>query len=164
MLVDLDVVEPVILSAGDAGEVLCSPAHRLTRHHRLHCLVAHRELLHSLVGLETVDWSVRRRTVVLIAIQVYPHEVPGVDLPEVTRVGPVMAVEPLVIIHQRTTLGGAGRVGVAVVAVVLVYSREPPLHRLRDAVAATERADDATLAARILLLATPHPSCDGPLP
>ena len=81
-----------------------------------------------------------------------------------TRVGPVVAVEPLVIIHQRATLGGAGRVGVAVVAVVLVYSREPPLHRLGDAVAATERADDATLAAWILLLATPHPSCDGPLP
>ena len=93
-----------------------------------------------------------------------PHEVPGVDLPEVTRVGPVVAVEPLVVVHQRTTLGGACRVGVAVAAVVLVHSREPPLHRLGDAVAATKRTDDATLATRVLLLAPPNPSCDGPLP
>ena len=164
VLVDLYVVEPVVLSAADAGEVLCSPAHRLTRHHRLHCLVTHRELLHSLVGLETVDRGVRSRTVVLVSVEVYPHEVPGVDLPEVARVGPVVAVEPLVVVHQRATFGGAGRVGVAVVAVVLVNPREPPLHRLRDAVAAAERANDATLAAWILLLATPHPSCDGPLP
>ena len=164
MLVNLDVVEPVVLSAADAGKVLRSSAHRLSRHHRLHCLVTHRELLHSLIGLETVDRGVRSCTVVLVSVEVYPHEVPGVDLPEVTRVGPVVAVEPLVIIHQRTTLGGASRVGVAVVAVVLVYSREPPLHRLGDAVAAAECADDATLAAWILLLATPHPSCDGPLP
>ena len=164
MLVDLDVVEPVVLSAADAGKVLCRPAHRLSRHHRLHCLVTHRELLHSLVGLEAVDRGVRRCTVVLVSVQVYPHEVPGVDLPQMTRVGPVVAVEPLVIIHQRATLGGAGSVGVAVVAVVLVDSREPPLHRLGDAVAAAECADDATLAAWILLLATPHPSCDGPLP
>ena len=164
VLVDLDIVQPVVLSAADAGEVLCSSAHRLACHHRLHCLVTHRELLHCLVGLETVDRSVRRCTVVLVSIEVYPNEVPGVDLPEVTRVGPVMAVEPLVIIHQRTALGGAGSVGITVVAVVLVHSGEPPLHSLGDAVAATERADDATLAARILLLTTPHPSCDGPLP
>ena len=164
MLVNLDVVEPVVLSTADACKVLCSSAHRLSRHHRLHCLVTHRELLHRLIGLETVDRSVRRCTVVLVAIQVYPHEVPGVDLPEVARVGPVVAVEPLVVVHQRATFGGAGRVGVAVATIVLVYSREPPLHRLGDAVAAAKRADDTTLAARILLLATPHPSCDGPLP
>ena len=170
LVVGLQVVLPALVFLPGhvhAVEVLDHVAHQ----DAVHLPVLPRGLLHVEEGRQPVGRRVDVCVLVLGPVEVEAHQVEGVDELLAAGVGPVVGVQPLVLVDDGAAFRGALRIRPAVrVAGGDVHLREEGRDGLRDRVGPAEGADDATLLDRILLPGAGlpgdglrHPLADGPL-
>ena len=117
-------------------------------------IIGCRELLHRLVAWQASGRCLRRRVLVAGTELMDAHKVKRVDQLPAARIRRMMAEKELaVIVDDCARSRRPHRIGVTVIrCALLIDAGQERIHRLSDAVCTAERADDALLGCRVLLL------------
>ena len=145
----------VILAVGDRLKRILRPLPAFIGEKPAHGFIGSRLLAHCLVAGQSASRGSLLRVVILIAIEMQPHQIKSVDQLPTRRIGRVVRVEEFAAIVQNRAAcrtAACERISVRGVVYGLIDTGNEFVHRRGDIVDPAERAHDAAFLRRIALL------------